>query len=72
MNATRQAHSNERAARAEKAAALATMLATHGLTPADAAIMDENCWSLLALAANVNAPSVRTQQMVISMMTRSN
>lgn len=69
---THQTHTAERAARAEKAAAILALLAQHQVPASHVALMTDEHWRAVAKAARVNPPSPRTQQMIVSMMTRSN
>jgi hypothetical protein len=53
------------AGRVAKARKLAEALRTHGISQADALLMDEAIWKLAAMGAGVSAPSMVTQMMAI-------
>jgi hypothetical protein len=55
----------EFAGRVAKARKLAEALRTHGISQADALLMDEAIWKLAAMGAGVSAPSMVTQMMAI-------
>ncbi len=60
----------EFAARVGKAAKLADALHRHGITKADALLMDESMWKLAAVGAGVNPPSSVTQMLAIETLAR--
>lgn len=60
----------EFAARVGKAAKLADALHRHGITKADALLMDEAMWKLAAAGAGVNPPSSVTQMLAIETLAR--
>lgn len=69
---TRETNQYERAARLEKALALTTLFALYRVPVQDVALMNAEHWRMAAKAAGVAMPSWRTQQMIVSMMMRSN
>lgn len=60
----------EFAARIGKASKLADALHRHGITKADALMMDETMWKLAAMGAGVNPPSSVTQMLAIEQLAR--
>lgn len=56
------------AARSLKAEKLASMLQQHGISPDDAALMQDEQWSMLAKAAGVNPPSKDTVQATMGLL----
>lgn len=60
----------EFAARIGKAGKLADAMHRHGITKADALMMDETMWKLAAMGAGVKPPSSVTQMLAIEQLAR--